>query len=451
MTTVARSRLSFLILLALMTVTTSGVVVVFVGNAITAAYAATPASPGVARMGNKMSLYAALGNVLTDYDVDIGKATLTARSSVTLPGNVQEAHASPSRKFLYVAWSDGGSSYTLPNDSKIPAATKSGVTAFRIDSNTGALQPVGEPATLPGRPIDVTVDASGTHLLVAFPQPSGLLVFRLGADGSIGEQVKQLAPLNVGIYAHQIRVDPANQIAILVTRGNAPTSARSEDPGAIEIFAYNDGMLTNRESIAPSGGFNFQSRHLDFHPTGPWIYLTLERQNKLTVWKKQGDGTLNPQPIFVKDTLSDASHLPPAQAAATIHVHPSGHFVYVANRAFGTEMFQGRRISAAGENSIAVFSIDLQTGEPTLIQTIDTRGISPRTFSIDPTGRILVAANQYTLGVRDGEGVKSVQSCLSVFRIGSDGKLAFVRKYDAPATDSKSLFWVGILALPTPN
>src|SRR5262249_33835576 len=149
-----------------------------------------------------------------------------------------------------------------------------------------------------------------------------------------------------------------------------------------------------------------------------WDYMTLERQNKLITWKRTGNGVLDPKPLFVKDTLADTTHLPLAQNAATIHIHPNGKFVYVANRAFGIEVFEGKRISAPGENSIAAFSINQQTGEPTLIQTIDSHGSSPRTFSIDPSGQVLVAANQYTLGFRDGNQIKMVSAGLSVYRIG---------------------------------
>jgi 6-phosphogluconolactonase (cycloisomerase 2 family) len=64
-------------------------------------------------------------------------------------------------------------------------------------------------------------------------------------------------------------------------------------------------------------------------------------------------------------------------------LHPSGRFVYVGNRASATTDVQGTPVSIGGENTIAVFSINQETGEPTLIQTADTRGFHPRTFAID--------------------------------------------------------------------
>jgi len=90
----------------------------------------------------------------------------------------------------------------------------------------------------------------------------------------------------------------------------------------------------------------------------------------------------------------------------------------------------GKKVSAGGQNSIAVWTIDQTTGEPTLIQNADGLAIEMRTFAIDPSGRMLVAASVQSLLVRDGADLKMPPAGLSVFRIGGDGKLAFAREYD---------------------
>jgi 6-phosphogluconolactonase (cycloisomerase 2 family) len=404
------------------------------------------ASGPAATASVKVVLYAAVGAELTQYDVDVDTATLVKRGSITLPANVQEAVAHPSRQYLYIAWSNGGPS-NIPQGGAAPKGSQHGLSAFRIDPASGALLPHGAPAALPSRPIHVTTDIPGTHVLAAYNDPSALTVHRIEPDGTVGTQVKPPAPLDVGIYGHQVRVDPSNKMVILVTRGNGPTATTREDPGALKVFGYNDGLLTNRLSIAPGGGFNFQSRHLDFHPSRPWVFLSLERQNKLDVFERLKDGTLSRTPLFSKDTLNDPSHVRPGQALGTIHVHPSGRFVYLANRASGTTDFQGQSVFVGGENSIAVFSINQDTGEPTLIQNADTKGIHTRTFALDPSGRILVAANMMELPVRDAKGVSVVPASLAVFRVRGDGKLDFVRKYDV-AVGSRNMFWMGITALP---
>ena len=92
--------------------------------------------------------------------------------------------------------------------------------------------------------------------------------------------------------------------------------------------------------------------------------------------------------------------------------------MYGANRAEATIEFQGKQVFKGGENSIVVYSIDQSTGQPTPIQHIETQKIHPRTFHIDPSGRVLVAQHNLPVNVREGDAVTTIPAGLSVFRIG---------------------------------
>ena len=390
-------------------------------------------------------LYAAVGPKLTEYELNRVKGVLIERGSVLLPANVQEAWQHPSRKYLYVAWSNGGASYPSAGGAK---NDRHGISAFRIDPGTGALSPLGQPIALPSRPIFITSDQDGTHVLAAHNDPSGITVHQIRPDGTIGALVEPAAPLDTGIYGHQVRVDPSNQAVILVTRGNGPTPTKPEDPGALKIFRYHAGVLANWISIAPDRGFNYQVRHLDFHPSGRWVYVTLERQNQIHVYGRMADGTLSATPLFVRGTLTEGTEKRAGQAVASIHVHPSGRFLYAANRASGTTEFEAQRVFAGGENTIAVFAIHKETGDLNLIQSADTHGFQPRTFSLDAGGSFLVVANQSPLAVRDQTGVRLVAASLTLFRVGADGKLAFAQRQEVKTTPDTSLFWAGFVSLP---
>ena len=106
----------------------------------------------------------------------------------------------------------------------------------------------------------------------------------------------------------------------------------------------------------------------------------------------------------------------------------------------------GKPVFAGGENTIAVYEIDMATGEPIPIQHVDTRGIHCRTFHIDPSGRMLVAAHIMALPVREGTAIRTVPASLAVFRIDEGGKLDFVRKYDVDVGD-RTIFWMGMVPL----
>src|SRR5262245_207476 len=346
---------------------------------------------------DKTFVFASVGADLVQYDLDVNQATLTRRASVTMPANVQEAVLQPSGQHLYVAWSNSGASY---GNAATTAAGHHGVTAFKLNATAGTLAADGQPAALRARPIYITTDNDGTHVITAYNDPSGVTVHQILKDGTIGSEVPQTG-LDGGIYGHNVRMLPSNRGVILVTRGNGPTARTPEDPGALKIFSYEHGALKNRASIAPGGGFGFQARHIDFHPSRPWAFLTLERQNMIDVFRVDAD-SLGAAPLFSKTTLAAPDNVRPGQTTSSIHVHPTGRFVYVGNRASSTTEINGARVAAGGENTITVFSINQETGEPTLIQTVDTRGYHPRTFALDGSGRLLVVGNMSPIPVREG-------------------------------------------------
>jgi len=386
----------------------------------------------------RVALYASVGPELTQYDVDVEAAALVRRGAVTLPANVHYAWPHASGRYLYVASSDSAPGAGSAGD-------KHHVTAFRIDPATGGLSPHGEPIPLPTRPIHMTTDIPSDHLLVAFSNPSALRVYRVNPDATPDAEVRQPELIDAGIYGHQVRVSPDNRLVILVTRGHDAAAGKPEEPGALKIFQYKDGLLTDEVSVAPNGGYGFGPRHLDFHPSKPWVYVSLERQNKLDMFEITS-GKLSAAPVFRKETLAEPGNIRGRQAAGTVHVHPNGRFVYAANRASSTVRVDGKSVFAGGENTFAVYEIDMTTGEPVPIQQVDTHGIHCRTFHIDPSGRMLVAAHIMALPVREGAAIRTVPASLAVFRIDDGGKVDFVRKYDVDV-GSRTMFWMGMVPL----
>jgi 6-phosphogluconolactonase (cycloisomerase 2 family) len=383
---------------------------------------------------SKTVYYASVGSTLTPYDLDVEGAALAKRSAVALPANIQYAWPHPSRRYLYVVSSNGGPG--LVGD-------KHYASALAIDPATGALRLHGEPAPLPSRPIHASVDANGEYLLTAYNNPSNLTVHRINADDTMGAPVAQSAKLDTGIYAHQILAAPGNRTVILVTRGNHAEAGKPEDPGALKTYRFDNGVLSNLASIAPGNGpragFGFGPRHLDFHPTQPWAFVSIERQNKLYVYRLDDQTGLARDPMFIKDTLSNPAS-PAPQGAGPIHVHPNGKFVYLTNRTFPASGAGSRKIAEGGENTVVAFAIDAKTGEPKRLQNIEGHGVQLRTFGIDPSGRMLAVAS--IMPLNDG----SLPAGIMTYRIGGDGTLSFVRKYDVDV-GSAHQFWSGMVTL----
>jgi 6-phosphogluconolactonase (cycloisomerase 2 family) len=230
-----------------------------------------------------------------------------------------------------------------------------------------------------------------------------------------------------------------------VCRGNDAGKGKPEDPGSLREFTFRDGQLANRTTVALNGGYGFGPRHLDFHPTLPFVYVSRERENKLNVYRIE-KGVLDPRLLFEKDTLADPGHIVSRQAACTLHFHPNGRFLYLANRAYDTVKIDGKDVFPGGENSIAVYAIDQATGEPTLVQSQDVHGIYPRTFALDPGARMLAVTNMEPKLVRGAAGLKTVPANIATFRVGTDGKLSFARSYEVD-TQGRSQFWSGVVAI----
>jgi 6-phosphogluconolactonase len=328
----------------------------------------------------KVNLYASVGPELTHYQVDADAAALTKRGTVILPANVHYAWPHASQQYLYVATSDSASGIGGF------VGSRHHVTAWYIDPASGALMPNGEPIPLPTRPIHMTSDIPSENLLVAFSNPSGLRVYRVNSDMTPGAEVVQPGPIDAGIYGHQVRVGLDNRIAILITRGHDAAAGKAEEPGALKVFRYSNGLLTGEVSVAPGGGYGFGPRHLDFHPSKPWIYVSLERQNRLEMFARDGDA-LSAAPLFRVGTLAEPGNIRGRQVAGTVHVHPNGRFVYVANRASSTVERDGRQVFAGGENTLAVFAIDPDSGEPARCSmSTRTASIAGRSTSIPAAG-----------------------------------------------------------------
>ena len=389
--------------------------------------------------------YASIGPNLMLYRLDVAATKLTPVSSTTLPANVQYAWPHPSRKFLYVAASNG-----QPGSGPMGAtgADKNHYAlAFEVGAD-GALTPHGERRRLPVRPLHISTDLTGSFLFIAYNVPSQVTVHRLNKDGSIGDLVEQSGRTDFGIYAHQVRVTPGNRTLTLCSRGNDAAGGKAEDPGHIEVLRFQNGQLSNIQTVTVGSGLGFGPRHLDFHPNGRFAYVSLERENSIAVFGLKGDGTLTPEPLFLKNALTDpdgkAKH--PGQGVGPIHVHPNGRFVYQTNRGSGTVEVGGHKVSNGGENDVVVWAIDPATGEPTLIQRAWTDDYELRTFAIDPSGQVLIAASTTPMQVQEQGVLSTVGAGLSVYRMGPDGKLTSAHKYDVD-TSAGLQFWSGLLTM----
>lgn len=382
-----------------------------------------------------LALYRSLGTRLFHDVLDAETAELTAASVLDLGEPIEFGWAHPTKPLLYVICGHRGAERRH---------LRHQLCVCRIEGVTGAVSALGAPLRLPARPIHLSVDPTGSYVFIVYSEPSGFAVHPIANDGKVRDALPTNGMLDTGIYAHHIQALP-NGAVLLVTRGNSASASKPEDPGALKLFDLRDGVVRGGMTVAPNGGYGFGPRDVAIHPSQPWCYVSLERQNRLQMFRMV-DGGLEPAPAFDISTLVDPENVVSRQLAGAVQIHPNGRVLYVINRADDLMEWEGGKVFRGGENSIAVFAVDQATGEPRLMQSEDTRSIYVRTFALDGEGRILVAASSREIAVREGDRAVTHPAALTFFRIADDGTLRYLRRYEvATRRDEIEQQWIGVV------
>ncbi|BBB01348.1 hypothetical protein RVR_8717 [Actinacidiphila reveromycinica] len=359
---------------------------------------------------------AAIGPDLHLWTLRTDGPELAHRGALTMPARVQYGWPHGRLPIAYIACADRGPG----------SAGRYFLCAVRRDPDGPVL--LQEPVPVRDRPIHLTVDAENRHLIVVYNEPSGLTVHALLPDGTLAPGEPSSPDLDLGVYAHQARVTPAGDRLIVPSRGWAQGPGRAAVPGRLNVLSYRDGVVTPERTVdlAGKGGVElFNPRHVDFHPTRPLLFVALEPQNQLVTLRLDEAG-VHDEPLAVTPLLPPGEPAP-RQLAAALHVHPEGRLVYVSNRADGIEGGGERGpgwvtpevppVFAGGRNSISVLGIGGLGGRTEVLREVETGGIFPRTFSVDPTGRLLLVANMKPMAVREDGRLRTVPASLAAFRI----------------------------------
>ncbi|MCH1440375.1 MAG: lactonase family protein [Rubripirellula sp.] len=254
------------------------------------------------------------------------------------------------------------------------------VIAYRILNNgkKSVLQwenalPIGD-----GTAAHVAVDPTGQMLLTAQYGGGSVAAFSLKADGSLdlatdlikhdgGSRAvpgRQEAP-----HAHWVGFSPDNRFAFVPDLGLDKVVIYKIEPKTAKLTVHGYGEV-------PAGG---GPRHMKFHPNGNIIYVLNELALSVTVFDYDTDeGTMIAKqtiPTIAPELLQKEIF----KSASEIRVHPSGKYVYSANR---------------GHDTITAFRVDQANGELSVIEVEPVRGATPRNFNLDPSGRWLLAAGQ---------------------------------------------------------
>ncbi|HIG28342.1 MAG TPA: lactonase family protein [Verrucomicrobiales bacterium] len=259
---------------------------------------------------------------------------------------------------------------------------KPSVVAYRIEGQGKAakLTLINSVEVGDGGATHLSVDPTGTTIITAQYGGGSVAAFSLNKNGSLRERTQLIDHQGASrvvpgrqksSHAHWAGFSPDNRFAFVPDLGL--------DQVVIYRFDASKSRITphGHAEVIPGGG----PRHMKFHPSGKWVYVLNELDLSVAVFDYDADaGTMTPKqtiPTVPKEELQKELF----KSASEIRVHPSGRFVYSANR---------------GHDTITAFKVNQESGELSVIEREFIRGATPRNFNIDPSGKWLLAAGQHS-------------------------------------------------------
>ena len=309
------------------------------------------------------------GIYLYQMDIATGALTFTGISAKTQNPSYLVIH--PNRKWLF-AVNELGS-----NDGKYIGT----VSAFRIDLEKKQLEYINTVPSNGNYPCHISVDQAGRYVMVANYGNGSVSVYPINKDGSLAyasciDQHKGKGPnteRQEGPHAH------------MITQGFDARFVYNTDLGIDKILIYKLDQTTGKlistdydANSKPGAG----PRHLAFHSNRNWVYAINELNGTIEAFAiDKLTGALKRFQIMSTLEAGDTRY----PGSADIHITPNGKFLYATNR--------------SDVNNIAMFSINQETGELTLLGHRPVKGQTPRNFAIDPSGTFLLVANQNSSNV----------------------------------------------------
>lgn len=225
-------------------------------------------------------------------------------------------------------------------------------------------------------PCHINIDKAGRNVFVANYGNGSLTVLPILKDGRMDAPVQIIQHTGSSIvesrqkgpHAHSVNFSPDEKQVFVA------------DLGIDKIMVYDYDPANTKAPLRPAAIPFIATkpgngpRHLTFHPNGKYVYVVGEINGDVTAYHYK-DKTLVPF-----QSLSSAPGASPKFSLADIHISPDGEFLYLSDR--------------GDQNYLAIYKISKSTGELSFSAHQSTLGKNPRNFSIDPSGKYVLIANQ---------------------------------------------------------
>ena len=282
--------------------------------------------------------------------------------------------------------------YAISEVSEFDGSNTTGsVATLSFDRATGSCSVLGRASTHGAGPVFATTDATGHWLMVSSYVGGNLAVLHIGADGAIGKAAADVEFQGAG--SHSVYVDPSSNRFVL-----APVLGL--DKVDLWSLGAKDGQLTPNpvaSQLALPAGFG--PRHLAFSPTDPSVVLLADEggaatPSRVTLCRfNRTSGVL--AVVHTLSTLAEGAD-PTALFPAEVVFAPDGRFAYVSVRDTTDAKRDAIAIFRVAPSRSVAAATDARSAKAPAIQRIGAVPTAhyPRSMALDPSGRVLVVANQ---------------------------------------------------------
>src|SRR5262249_11375482 len=224
--------------------------------------------------------------------------------------------------------------------------------------------------------VHLSIDPTGRWIVTANYSAGSVGVVPIEKDGTLGSR-SDLVNLpgepgpdrkqQASSHPHDVVFDPSGRFVAVPDKGLDRVFVFRLDAAKGKLMPNDPPSVATRAGDGP--------RHIAFHPQMPLAYVVNELSSSVTTYRFDAQrGSLQPVQILPSTPANYTGN----NTGAEIAVAPSGGVVYASNR---------------GHDSVGIFPVDRSAGTRTPVSWAPTNAKSPRFFGLDPSAKMLYAAN----------------------------------------------------------